>query len=121
MIVFVNDTTMVQRLVDRVEGAWAFYYGALDGVSLVAAFKASVDGILFCTSAAEHGLDVADVAYVIYAIWLDSLTSYLQGAGRGGCDGLLVTVVLLVGKGIRGFKLTTLRAMADWQVLVEYA
>jgi hypothetical protein len=65
--VFVNDTTIVQRLADRVEGAWAFYYRALDGVSLVAAFKASIDSILFCTSAAEYSLNVANVAYVIYA------------------------------------------------------
>jgi superfamily II DNA helicase RecQ len=120
-MVFVHTVATAHRLAQQVPGAYAFHHGVEDGPRILADFARSSDGVLFCTTAAEHGIDVPDVAHVLYTFCPDSLTAYLQSAGRAGRDGALATSVLLVGKGIKAFKVASLQALSDQLVVQKYA
>jgi hypothetical protein len=120
MIVFLNDIGRITRLVVLVSGAHAYYRDCTGGKDVLASFGTASDGILFCTSAADHGLDFADIDHVVHATWAESLTSYLQGSGRGGRDGRPATAVMLIGRGMRGFKLDSIKEREQRQVLLDY-
>ncbi|KAI8930543.1 hypothetical protein NX059_012155 [Plenodomus lindquistii] len=104
-LVYLNNKNSVECLAAAFPKAWAFHRDTKDGQSVLAAFKDSDDGILFCTSAVDHGVDLRDIDDAIHASCPGSLIAYLQGSGRCGRDGRPGVAILLWGPGVQEFDL----------------